>query len=499
MNGFIQYVRCPDTFPLAMGVFKRLSEGDRCYVMSERFSEEHCSPFHIAAMQPTKSHLSTLFPYARINGVDDEGYTPLSVAIESGCVWNVKFLLRYGADPNYDRTCVHPVVQAVKMGRCDMLELLLKHNGDPNVDDSSPSPLDVILKIGRCDMLTLLLNNHLGCSCEIDEERGMCRLKLDCGDALVSAVESGRNDMTRLILDHPHCTSIDEGDHKSNSLFHIAVNQHDIETFRMLLHHRSFSSINVDLLDRKNERKYSVHDLIKRTSAIEFAKSFIDVVNDSNVIPKVIVLGRYLHFMVYHRQYEYVEKLLKMGDYPNRVDLIGTLHTLTYDTITTPLNIAATLNDERMILLLVSHGGKYVRGREGNAIVCAMENSWDSMVLLLLTLGYPITLHHFRISVQLGRKDYIMLFLASFRTPDIRTFDDINHPDSMRFMRGFAGKNEMGELFHLSGAYLSDEHEDHDLPTLAKLSLHHIRIEHTIKTIEEQLQKLQRLKLEFNL
>lgn len=485
MNRFIQYVRCPDTFPLAMGVFKRLSEDEKTYVMSERFSEYHCSPFHIAAMQPTKSHLSTLFPYARINGVDDEGDTPLSVAIESGCVWNVKFLLRYGANPNYDETCSHPVIQSVRMGRCDILELLLKHNADPNADYNTPS--DEVIRMGRCDMLTLLLNNHVGCTCEIDEERGMCPLKLDCEDALVNTIKSGRNDMTKLILEHPHCTSIDEGDHESNSLFHIAVNQHDIETFRMLLQHRSFSSINADLLDRRNERKYSVHDLIKRTSAIEFVKLFINAVSSSDAIPKVFVLGRYLHFMVYHRQYEYVEKLLKMGDDPNRVDLIGTLRTLTFDTITTPLNIAATLNDERMFLLLVSYGGKCVEGREGSVMVCAIENSWDSMILLLIALKYHVTLEHLRLSIQLQRKGYIELFLASSQF----------HPMSLRTMRMLAGRSEMGELFHLSGAYLCNEDDGYDLPTLSKLALHHIHINRVTKRIEECIQNLQKLKLDF--
>jgi hypothetical protein len=90
---------------------------------------------------------------------DDEGFTPLFHAVNSGSVACVTALLQGGAQPNKRIKADHPILWlAVAMGRTDIVRALLRHNANPNLrppDDISA--LHMAASDGNEEIVALLL------------------------------------------------------------------------------------------------------------------------------------------------------------------------------------------------------------------------------------------------------------------------------------------------------------------------------------------------------
>ncbi|KAF4840502.1 Ankyrin repeat domain-containing protein 50 [Colletotrichum siamense] len=83
----------------------------------------------------------------------------LAGAAQNGHEPNVRLLLTYGADPNGTAGSVTPLSYAVEDGCVNVVETLLEYGADPNLKPDTEGPLDLAIKNGHEDIVTLLIKH----------------------------------------------------------------------------------------------------------------------------------------------------------------------------------------------------------------------------------------------------------------------------------------------------------------------------------------------------
>jgi ankyrin repeat protein len=123
-------------------------------------------PFSSAQAYGGKHHNTNRQPsyYQDVNTRNNEGNTPLNVAIKQANYAAVRQLLQQGADPNIRNNEGNtPLNVAVKRGNAvTIVAALLQHGADPNIrDNEGNTPLNVAVKryYGYGSVITLLLQH----------------------------------------------------------------------------------------------------------------------------------------------------------------------------------------------------------------------------------------------------------------------------------------------------------------------------------------------------
>lgn len=98
---------------------------------------------------------------AEVNAIlDDNGYSPLVLACESGSVGLVKLLVNNGADVNLIATGTTPLIQAVISGCEDMVEFLIDSGADSYLTDvRGNNAANIALEYERPDIYRLITNS----------------------------------------------------------------------------------------------------------------------------------------------------------------------------------------------------------------------------------------------------------------------------------------------------------------------------------------------------
>jgi ankyrin repeat protein len=129
------------------------------------------------------------------NGIDpnlnENGYTPLTVALNKSNIDLIELLLRYGAEPNIPNSYgLTALVKSTACGYSEIVEILLDHGANPNLFSNGYSALIEASYHGYCNIIKILLN--YGADINITNNRNET--------SLISAVDSGHIDVIKLLI-----------------------------------------------------------------------------------------------------------------------------------------------------------------------------------------------------------------------------------------------------------------------------------------------------------
>jgi len=168
-------------------------------VDGNRVSDDH-TLFYVTSEGGQVSVPQVLFDQrADINATNDDGETPLTVALRHGPMESLmeatNILLSHGANPNSTGKGWSPIHAAVSRGHRDVVDLLQTHGADPNsrVDDGR-TLLHVASKRGNLKVAQRLL--ELGAGADINSRDNEGRTPLHV------IMDSGSDDIALLLLEH---------------------------------------------------------------------------------------------------------------------------------------------------------------------------------------------------------------------------------------------------------------------------------------------------------
>lgn len=86
-----------------------------------------------------------------------DGATPLMIAVQSGSVKQVNFLIDHGADPNAaDARGFTSLHRAAEMGKPDIVKILLTRNASSEVEAQGHTPLSLAAAHNHHNIIKLL-------------------------------------------------------------------------------------------------------------------------------------------------------------------------------------------------------------------------------------------------------------------------------------------------------------------------------------------------------
>lgn len=96
-----------------------------------------------------------------INDLNENGYTPLEVAIKSGSIDLIEQLLKNGADPNLKTDHELPIFHVIKYNYYKALSLLIQYNANLNVrNKNNMTPIHLSISLGFQDIALLLIRSN---------------------------------------------------------------------------------------------------------------------------------------------------------------------------------------------------------------------------------------------------------------------------------------------------------------------------------------------------
>ena len=123
--------------------------------------------------------------------LNENGYTPLTVALNKSNIDMIELLLRYGAKPNMPNSYgLTALVKSSACGYSEIVQMLLDNGAKPNLFSNGYSALVEASYHGYCDIIEILLN--YGADINITNNRNET--------SLISAVDSEHIDVIKLLI-----------------------------------------------------------------------------------------------------------------------------------------------------------------------------------------------------------------------------------------------------------------------------------------------------------
>ncbi|RUS71947.1 hypothetical protein EGW08_020290 [Elysia chlorotica] len=175
------------------------------------------SLLHMATIHADKEMLEYLISKgADVNQMDQNGFTPVSVAAAIHRPDIVDCLIQAGADLNAQSISGRtPLIQAITTQDAPIVTMLLAAGADPNLEDmKGTTPLNtamMIVETKNVDILQALLDG----GCDIEKENKMG------ATALMTAVGLGKHEAARVLLDAG--ANVNKVDANGKSVFQFAI------------------------------------------------------------------------------------------------------------------------------------------------------------------------------------------------------------------------------------------------------------------------------------
>ena len=198
-----------------------------CHADGNRVSDDH-TLFYVASEGGQVTAPQVLHGQgADINAINDDGDTPLTVALKHGpmktLIEATNLLLSHGANLNLTREGQSPIYAALSRGRHDAVRLLQGHGADPNTrDDGGKTLLHAASEAGDLKVAQGLL--ELGADINSRDNQGRTPLHV---------IQLGSEDVGLLLLEHGADPNVQD-DHGETPL-HVASREGNLKFARLLL------------------------------------------------------------------------------------------------------------------------------------------------------------------------------------------------------------------------------------------------------------------------
>jgi ankyrin repeat protein len=298
------------------------------YAEIEKLLVSHQKLFLDIVLKDEKQVKELLKSGVNPNQVNNDGKTPLMIAVEKGYTNILKLLLEKGANAGLANDAgINTLHCAAQSGHLDIVELLLENGADINkASKNGATPLHFASIKGYYDITALLLNKVVNPSYRDNEGR----------TALHFAVDKGDTDIVKLLLDK----SVDPNlaDKKGNTALSLAVVSNNTKLVELLLEQKSIE------VNYTNPEGSTAFHLACSKSDVSLVRLFLEKGADVTLANKSG--SQPLHAACQNSNAAVVELLLAT----KKVDV----NTFTKDGLT-PLHIACGFRNAAVVNLLLQN------------------------------------------------------------------------------------------------------------------------------------------------
>jgi len=216
-----------------------------CHADGNRVSDDH-TIFYVASEGGQVTVPGVLLDKgANINAINDNGDTPLTVALKDGPMKTLmeitNLLLGHGANPNLTRQGLSPIYWALSYGLPDIVHLLQRYGADPNTrDDDEKTPLHAASEKGELKVAEGLL--ELGADVNSRDDQGRTPLHV---------IQWASDDVALLLLEHGADSGVQ--DDAGQTPLHVASRLGSLKFAQQLL------ELGCDVNSRDNQGRTPLH------------------------------------------------------------------------------------------------------------------------------------------------------------------------------------------------------------------------------------------------
>ena len=351
-----------------------IEEGSHCNEVTSTFKKRVTQPtLEELAAQGKLSELQQIKDYTKLCNKSQRGFTLLHHAAKENRAEIIEFLVSKGcdidADDDDEQTALH---KAAMFGRSEAAKALLKSGADVNKGDGNGNtPLHIAINSGGDIKVIESLITKADPSIKNNKGR----------NALHVAVKYHKIDTIKLILNHPHIsTIISDSDDEGYTPLHLAVSLGHFDTTEEFLNRQD---LGIDITASTKKGKTIIH-LAATTNNANLLALILEVPNALYLINKPDKVSHIpIHDAAEHGNLRQVSMLLDRGSMiVSTVDGYTPLH---FASFRGHLNVAAKLIKRHPFQKdLVTNNGN-------TALHSAATNGHSTVVKLLLDNGVPIT------------------------------------------------------------------------------------------------------------
>lgn len=292
---------------------------------------------------------------AKVNFVNSQGWTALTEAADEGALATAKVLLNAGADAHLKiKNDASPIRMAASEGHAQILQLLIDKGGKLSTITEGQPPLHSAAEEGQLDVVKMLLGMDADLSQQDENGR----------TALMYAAEEGQTSVVQLLVEKG--AKVNQQDKNGRTALSYAAGERQTEVVRFLLDRGA----DVNLLDHNGN---SALDFAARENAGEVVKLLLNTKEGAQQLRKN---GSILVEASEEGALSVVRQLKEAGANVNATDEDGT----------TPLMAAAEEGQEQVVEYLLSVGAEVnAKTKEGwSPLLFAARENQPAVIRLLL-------------------------------------------------------------------------------------------------------------------
>jgi len=379
-----------------------------------------------------------------LNLKNENEFTPINLACESGQAGVVDYLLKQGADPYIgDRENSMPLHLAAISGSIESIDLLLDHGVDINiVDENDMTPLLFAFSRAQRDAATHLIDKgadinlqsvvgwtpiHLSIAIRsydiatrLIEMGAKVNVSLETGATpLHSAVSFGNVEIAKLLLEQG--AEIDAETNQGEQPLSWAVNPNTYDVAVYLIEQGA------DINHKNNHGATMMHNVAGRGTAYDNASLLLEKGVDINVQDD---FGRTpLYMAAWSNDPDGMSKFLILnGAEVNPSSCMDEKTCACFPNFSTPLHVAARHGQFDMAKNLISSGAKInIYNDEGQTpLHCAVQNGDPELVEYLIDKGAFLSVaeqsqgsSELHLAVAMGYTDIVELLIENGSNPDM--------------------------------------------------------------------------------